>query len=79
MNKDHILFHLKEAEEAIRKTISSIETDSAYDVAELRLEVAHIYHHLNTSWNGRDEPNDEASEENFDKWRIFPKDLEDYL
>jgi hypothetical protein len=38
----------------------------------------HLYHHLNTAWNARDESPEgvaATSEEDFQRWRQFPEDL----
>lgn len=82
MNKDHVLFHLEEAEKAIGDAISNIKAESDYEAVDLRIDMSHVYHHLNTAWNGREaseEDSRENSDENFDKWRSFPKDLDDWL
>lgn len=79
MNKEHILFHLKESEEAVRNLIADLERDPAYDIGNYRVDLSHIYHHINTAWNGRDtsaQEVDECSDDNFNKWRQFPEDLD---
>ena len=77
MNKEHVLFHLKEAREALEQIIQEIKSDPEYDDAEYSVDMRHLYHHVNTAWNGRDaieaEVN-ECSEENFDRWRQYPVD-----
>jgi len=78
MNKEWVLFHLKEALEAIEGTIKGIESQPDYDYPELSVEITHIYHHLNTAWNSRNcskQEADECSESNFAKWRQFPTDV----
>ena len=79
MNKDYLLWHLKEAKEELDRTIVEIEESSDYDVGEYLVAMSHLYHHINTAWNARDAPNDEAaecSEENFKKWRKLPQKSE---
>ena len=79
MNKRHILFHLKEAREAIEQLASDLESAADYGFDEYRVNMQHVYHHLNTAWNGRnaDEARASASaQEDFDAWRQFPKDME---
>lgn len=79
MNKLHIVFHLKEARKAIEGLASDIESNADYGIDEYRIDLQHIYHHLNTAWNGRDADESRvktSAMKNFDTWRQFPKDLE---
>ena len=79
MNKEWVLFHLKEALEEIESTIKDIESGPEYDYGEYSVAMAHLYHHVNTAWNARDCSEDEAeesSENNFRKWRQFPADID---
>ena len=79
MNRDHTLFHLREAREELNITITEIEQDAEYDYPDLVVAMNHLYHHLNTAWNGRDatpEAHEDCSEENFNSWRKFPCNAE---
>jgi hypothetical protein len=73
MNKRAIAFHLKEAQAELNRTIREIETNGDYEDVDFQIAMAHLYHHLNTAWNGRD-ASEEAHrlDENFDEWRKFP-------
>jgi hypothetical protein len=78
MNKDWILFHLREASEELLRTIGEFETASNYSEAEFRVAAEHIYNHLNTAWNSRNaDPTHLArhSEREFFAWRDFPPDI----
>jgi hypothetical protein len=75
MNKNVVLFHLREAAEELNQTIANLERDSSYDEVKLSLAMGHLYHHSNTAWNGRnqtDEEFSECSDESFNKFRRFP-------
>ena len=79
MNLQNMLFHLKEAKEELDNTIEEIEKNKDYEYGEFVVAMSHLYNHLNTAWNSRDATTQEAeecSEENFKKWRKFPKDEE---
>ncbi len=79
MNKDYILFHLKEAQDALAQMINQIESDEEYEYGNFWPDMQHLYHHINTAWNVREADLDRAakcSEEDFDYWRKFPSDLE---
>ena len=79
MNKEWVLFHLKEALEEIENTIKEIESEPEYDNPEFSVAMAHLYHHVNTAWNSRqssEKEGEESSESNFSKWRQFPTDVD---
>ena len=79
MNHRAVLFHLKEAKEQLDRTITEMAADPDFDVELLRVEMGHLYHHLNTAWNGKDaslEWHRECSQENFDAWRKFPPNVD---
>lgn len=76
MNHDAVLLHLKEAKRELDRTIAEIERDKAYDVGNFRPAMSHVYHHLNTTWNGKDTPAKEYSASarfKFHEWRQFPQ------
>jgi hypothetical protein len=82
MNKDFILFNLKEARDQIVQTIQNMESDPEYEYGNYVVEITHLYHHLNTAWNARDSSDAQAkecSEADWDKWRQFPSSDEIYL
>jgi len=77
MNKEYVLYNLKEAKEQITKTIYDLENNGEYDFSEFRVEMEHLYHHINTAWNAQNSTEKESyecSEENFQQWRKFPSD-----
>ena len=79
MNKEHIVFHLRDAREATDKLIAEIEANLDYDYGNFVVDISHVYHHINTAWNGRDatpERASECSESDFQTWRQFPQDLD---
>ncbi len=55
MNRDWVLSQLREAQEELNRTIGEMEADPEYDVGELMVAMQHLYDHLNTAWNSRDE------------------------
>jgi hypothetical protein len=74
-----VLVHLTEAEEALQKLIIEISSDREYDYGNYRVDMEHLYHHVNTEWNARDATDatmNECSEEDFRRWRQFPPDIE---
>jgi hypothetical protein len=88
MNKDYVLYNLREAQQALGSFIAEIETDPDYSIdapaddTGCWVQFAHIYHHLNTAWNARDASEaatNECSEEDFFRWRRFPSEDEMHL
>ncbi len=53
MQKDHALFHLAEAREAIESLLAEMRTSPEYDEANFAIDMQHIYWHINSAWNGR--------------------------
>ena len=71
MNKNWIVFHLREGLEELIGTIAAIESKPDYDEIEFEIAMAHLYNHLNTAWNSRNATPDqtaECSDEDFYAW-----------
>ena len=72
MNKPYVVWNLKEAREALAELIADMEADTDYDFGEFRVDMEHVYHHVNTVWNARDatkESSEACSKEDFERWR----------
>ena len=79
MNRDYVLFHLREAQRELRDTIEEIEADPSYEYGDYVVAITHLYHHINTAWNARDSSESRAkacSQADFSEWRQFPSDLD---
>jgi hypothetical protein len=79
VNRDYVVYNLKEAEEAIEQILRDIASTPHYSEVELAIGIAHVYHHLNTAWNAREADPDRVercSDEDFRQWRKFPEDIE---
>ena len=78
MNRDYVLYNLKEAESALARTIRGLEADEAYGEEKLLEAMMHLYLHVNTAWNARKATPEEAREcspKNFREWHRFPDDI----
>jgi hypothetical protein len=78
MNARFISSNLKEAEEELRRLITDTESGEELSFKDFHVAMAHIYHHLNSAWNGRNATDTEwreCTEANFQKWQSFPRDL----
>ncbi len=81
MNKAAIRAHLKEAAEQLADTLKALDRKD-YDEEAFRVQVSHVYHHVNSAWNGRkctQKQYRECSAANFSRWRKFPKESAMYL
>jgi hypothetical protein len=79
MNRDAVLFHLREAKEELDRTITELASDRSYAYGTFQVAMSHLYHHLNTAWNGRDasaERHTACAQSDFDTWRKFPSDAD---
>lgn len=77
MNRELVLHHLAEAQEALTRMLEEARANASWDVGELTAEMPHLYHHINTAWNARESPNPvgQASDTEFLGWSAFPTDL----
>lgn len=77
IDKDYVQFNLEEAREAIDTLIRELTADPEYDSANLRVDMQHIYWHINSAWNGRHPKANEATltDSQFEAYIQFPKDL----
>lgn len=83
MNQDYevcayIAWNLDDACEELSQIIEMIRPDAEIDEAEFKSRLTHLYSHLNTAWNVRNESSDSinaASAEKLQAWKLFPKDI----
>lgn len=73
--KAHLIDELCEASEHLNELIERISNDPEYDEDYFRVDLGHIYAHLNRVWHTRNDPEYEIFE-NWDENSKFPKDLE---
>ena len=79
MNQTVVLFHLNEALQELEGTIERIENEPAYGIEDYRAAMGHLFHHLNTAWNGRNQTDEQfkkCRKKDFDKFRKFPRRFE---
>ncbi len=79
MNRSVVLFHLREAAEQLNRTIQSLAGDRDYGTEEFQVEMGHLYSHLNTAWNGRDQSDEQfekCTDQDFERFRKFPNESE---
>ena len=70
-----LMYELEDAQEHLTTLISKMISDADYDEANLRIDLGHVFSHLNRAWHMRDLTEDLEREQ---WWQAsqFPKDLE---
>ena len=79
MNRSVVLFHLREASEQLNETIQELESNRDYGAEGFQVEMSHLYHHLNTAWNGRDQTDAQhakCTDDDFKRFRRFPDEAD---
>jgi hypothetical protein len=79
MNHRVVLFHLREAAEELNRMVEELSQDSRYTEESLEVAMGHMYHHLNSAWNGRNQTSKqhrECTDSDFNRFRKFPKEQE---
>lgn len=79
MNHRAVLFHLREAAEELNRLVEELALDRRYGEDSLEAAMGHMYHHLNTAWNGRnqtDKQDRDCTDRDFNRFRKFPKETE---
>ena len=70
-----LIAELDEAREHMESLINEMQTNGKCDEESYRVQLGHVFAHLNRAWNGRDK----ATELSDDEWTVYsqyPKDLE---
>jgi hypothetical protein len=62
LNKEWVLWNLREAKEELDRTIAEIDATPGYDSGPFCVRLTEIYEHLNTAWNSREVSDAEARE-----------------
>lgn len=69
------IYELGDAKEHLINLISDIESDTEYDEANFRIDLEHVYSHLNRAWYNRNKEG-KLSDEDWSEASKFPSDLE---
>ena len=80
LNRKIILYNIREAREQLENIEKLLEEKSLSEI-DFQIKLEHAYHHLNFAWNIRHEPTKNyvnLSNENFNKWSKFPKEIKSY-
>lgn len=70
-----LMHELEDAQEHLAQLIANMDSDPDYGEGNLRVDLGHIYAHLNRAWHRRDVEED-LPDNGFEAASQFPKDLE---
>lgn len=70
-----LIEELDEAKEHLEKMIFSMIEEKDYEESDFRIDLAHIYAHLNRAWNSRNIKS-ELNDDEFSALSKFPIDIE---
>ncbi|MFL9878646.1 hypothetical protein PQR63_09650 [Herbaspirillum rhizosphaerae] len=70
-----LISELEDAKEHLSTLIENMHQDSEYDNANLRIDLGHVFAHLNRAWHRRDIRED-LSDVEWEKASQFPADIE---
>ncbi|MBJ7312049.1 hypothetical protein ACFOLJ_28050 [Rugamonas sp. CCM 8940] len=70
-----LMYELEDAQEHLARLISEMNKDPEYDEESFRMDLGHVFSHLNRAWNWRNEDVD-IDEENWQRASQFPVDLD---
>jgi hypothetical protein len=69
------IYELEDAKEHLENLLKEIQADGEYGEEELRVDLGHVYAHLNRAWNSRNTEK-EINEKEWENNSKFPVDIE---
>jgi hypothetical protein len=76
-----IFYNIVEAREQLQQIEARAKGRKKISEVELQIMLEHAYHHMNFAWNVRNAPTKRytnLSDEDFDLWSKFPREIEVY-
>lgn len=70
-----LMYELEDAQEHLTTLISEMSSQVDYDEGNLRIDLGHLFAHLNRAWHLRDLTED-LDQEQWQRAGQFPKDLD---
>jgi hypothetical protein len=70
-----LMYELEDAQEHLAALISNMSSDPDYDEVNLRIDLGHVFSHLNRAWHRR-EKNEGLDEAEWLEASRFPTDLD---
>lgn len=71
-----LIYELEDAQDAIRTLLKDAAENPEYSEEAFRVDIAHVYMHLNRAWNCRNATEAQHQDEALvSEWAEFPKDI----
>lgn len=70
-----LMYELEDAHEHLTALISEMNATDDFDEADLRIQLGHVFSHLNRAWHRRDKAHD-LDQEEWQEASRFPGDLD---
>ena len=70
-----LMYELEDAQEHLTTLVSKMSSEVDYDKVNLRIDLGHVFAHLNRAWHLRDLTED-LDQEQWQRAGRFPKDLD---
>jgi hypothetical protein len=70
-----LMYELEDAQKHLETLMQDMTEDAEFDETDFRIQLGHIYSHLNRARNGRNNESSESTLEQHEQWSQFPKDL----
>lgn len=70
-----LMYELEDAHEHLGRLIAEMESDPDYDEVNFRIDLGHVYSHLNRAWHGRN-GGEGPLQSDWHAASQFPRDLE---
>lgn len=70
-----LLQGLEDSRDHLEGLVKELSENPDYGEPEFRVDLGHVYAHLNRAWNSRNTPA-EMTDEQWEQFTEFPKDLE---
>ena len=71
-----LMYELDDAKEHLETLMREMTDDPEYDEANFRVDLGHIYSHLNRAWNARNRLGAEWTQEQQEELSQFPTDID---
>lgn len=70
-----LVYELTDASEHLKSLLDELETHGGSDEEDYKIQLGHVYAHLNRAWNCRNRKG-EGTEDERDRESMFPSDLD---
>ena len=70
-----LAYELSDARDHLDALVTQMANDKVIDEIDFRIQVGHIYSHLNRAWHGRDDQREDVSQAEWEQRSRFPTDI----